>query len=140
MASTLHSAGVSSKGIMSVTGHRNVQSLASYVKPSESEKRKISTILSNNNESTGHPNVQSLASYVKQTDSEKGKISKILSNSKDTISERSHQPPTPSSAISPPTTGNTSTQLNRLDLDHTLSFLIGHISVSTININIYQKS
>ena len=50
VASTLYSAGVSSKGIMAVTGHRNVQSLASYVKPTDSEKRKISTILSNNNE------------------------------------------------------------------------------------------
>ena len=63
MASTLHSAGVSSKGIMSVTGKRNVPSVASYIKPTDSEKRKISTILSNN---------------------------------KDTISERSYQPPMPS--------------------------------------------
>ncbi len=46
VASTLCDAGVSNQGIMSVTGHRNVQSLNSYIKPSESERRTISNILS----------------------------------------------------------------------------------------------
>ena len=46
VASTLSDAGVSNLGIMSVTGHRNVQSLNSYIKPSDNERRAISGILS----------------------------------------------------------------------------------------------
>ena len=93
VASTIHSDGVSSMVIMAVTGHRNVQSLASYVKPTDSEKRKISTILSNNNEVS----------------------------SKEYSSEIKKAPGL--SAIASPTAGNTTTQLNRLDIEHTLSFL-----------------
>ena len=51
VASTLSDAGVSNMGIMSVTGHRNVQSLNSYIKPSDSERRTISGILTGYQES-----------------------------------------------------------------------------------------
>ena len=49
VASTLCDAGVSNMGIMSVTGHRNVQSLNPYIKPSDSERRTISGTLSGDN-------------------------------------------------------------------------------------------
>ena len=45
VATNLCDAGVSNIGIMSVTGHRNVQSLNTYIKPSDSERRAISSIL-----------------------------------------------------------------------------------------------
>ncbi|XP_052227915.1 uncharacterized protein LOC127842448 [Dreissena polymorpha] len=41
----LHGQGFSNAAIMSVTGHRNVQSLTSYVKPQDEEKRTISNAL-----------------------------------------------------------------------------------------------
>ena len=53
VATNLCDAGVSNIGIMSVTGHRNVQSLNTYIKPSDSERRAISSILTGaNREST----------------------------------------------------------------------------------------
>ena len=51
VASTLSGAWVSNMGIMSVTGHRNVQSLNSYIKPSDSERRTISGILTGDQDS-----------------------------------------------------------------------------------------
>lgn len=45
VTSTLHSQGFSSRAIMSVTGHRNVASLASYIKPSEDERESLSRAL-----------------------------------------------------------------------------------------------
>ena len=102
---------------MSVTGHRNVQSLASYVKPTDAEKRKISTILSSNEGSETVARINSVETKLVQ------------------------QAPFPAATIVTPPTGNPSaTQLNRLDMDHTLSFLTGQVSGSTINVNIYQKS
>ena len=53
VATNLCDAGVSNIGIMSVTGHRNVQSLNTYIKPADSERRAISSILTGaNREST----------------------------------------------------------------------------------------
>ena len=45
VTSTLHEQGFSSRAIMSVTGHRNVASLASYIKPSEDERERLSRAL-----------------------------------------------------------------------------------------------
>ena len=50
VASNLCEAGVSNQGIMSVTGHRNVQSLNSYIKKSDKERRTTSGILAGNTE------------------------------------------------------------------------------------------
>ena len=54
VASTLCDAGVSNMGIMSVTGHRNVQFLNSYIKPSDSERRTIRGILSGDKDSSAY--------------------------------------------------------------------------------------
>ena len=51
VASTLCDAGFSNTGIMSVTGHRKVKSLNSYIKPSDIEIRTISGILSGDQDS-----------------------------------------------------------------------------------------
>ena len=45
VTSTLHEQGFSSRAIMSVTGHRNVASMASYIKPSEDERERLSRAL-----------------------------------------------------------------------------------------------
>ena len=50
VASNLCEAGVSNQGIMSGTGHRNVQSLNSYIKASDKDRRIISVILAGNTE------------------------------------------------------------------------------------------
>ena len=53
VATDFSDAGVSNILIMSVTGRRNVQSLNTYIKPSDSERRAISSILTRaNREST----------------------------------------------------------------------------------------
>lgn len=114
VASTLHSAGVSSKAIMSVTRHRNVQSLTSYVKLSHAEKRKITSILASNHSSTD----------VSIAVSEQAKACQGLV-------------PSASSSITPPTVSPSSA---RLDLDHTLHFFTGAISGGNFSVNIYQKS
>lgn len=46
VSSTLNKAGFSSSSIMSVTGHRNVQNLTHYIKPSEQEWKQLSSHLS----------------------------------------------------------------------------------------------
>ena len=50
VASNLSEAGVSNQGIMSGTGHRNVQRLNSFIKASDKERRTISRILAGNTE------------------------------------------------------------------------------------------
>ena len=45
VATMLCAAGVSNQGIMSVTGHRNAESLSSYIVPSDQERRRSSGII-----------------------------------------------------------------------------------------------
>ena len=54
VATNLCDAGVSNIGIMSVTGHRNVQSLNTYIKPSDSDRRAIRSILTGANTESQH--------------------------------------------------------------------------------------
>ena len=49
VSSNLYKAGFSSSSIMSVTGHRNVQSLSHYIKPTDQERKQLSSHLSYGN-------------------------------------------------------------------------------------------
>lgn len=51
VATTLCEAGVSNMGIMSVTGHRHVDSLNPYITPSDNERRTMSNLLSGDQDS-----------------------------------------------------------------------------------------
>lgn len=79
----LHQKGFSNQAIMSLTGHRNVQSLTSYIKPHDDEKLQISNALTYNTSSkdltklssatstdvaivSAQPQQNSLASHVTQ--------------------------------------------------------------------------
>lgn len=69
ITSSLHEQGFSSRAIISVTGHRNVTSLASYIKPSEDERERLSKALCPRSDSQGHS--------VEQVHSQNTQISKV---------------------------------------------------------------
>ena len=114
VASNLCEAGVSNQGIMSVTGHRNVQSLNSYIKTSDKERRTISGILAGNTEQAvalASPNTLAL-----------GNTSRSL-----TQPQRSIYP-------TPQTQSFSHSQSN-----NTMNIFSGNISGGHITVNVYKQ-
>ncbi|MEW8548360.1 MAG: DUF3504 domain-containing protein [Candidatus Thiodiazotropha sp.] len=115
VASNLCDAGVSNMGIMSVTGHRNVQSLNSYIKPSDSERRTISGILSGD---------------------------KALSESATSLIPLAPKPKCPSYPTRPlRDTENSLSQFNSQSNSQSSSFSIfsGNITGGNVTVNIYKQ-
>jgi hypothetical protein len=124
ITTNLHATGLSITEIMSVIGHRNVQSLTSYIRPSEEARKKISGLLSHSNSvndfqlaAPAEFNDESLPSHQSLAMFNDPKISSALQ-------------------ICPVRSGNIDITMSKSAAS--CQFLSGNITSSTINVNIYH--
>lgn len=121
VTSTLHSQGFSSRAIMSVTGHRNVASLASYIKPNEDERASLS---------------RALCPFTSKDETSQNTTSQCLP-SVAPLSNNHKVPNTP-----PTATSNSQCPSSNLDINvqesRALHMFTGCISNSTITLNVYN--
>ena len=118
VASNLCEAGVSHQGIMSVTGHRNVQSLNSYIRTSDKERITISGILAGNTET---------AVALKSPSAVAVSVESQSNTSRSSFDQRQY--PTPSQTPS----------FSHSQSSNTMNIFSGNISGGNITVNVYKQ-
>ncbi|XP_053373227.1 uncharacterized protein LOC128546541 [Mercenaria mercenaria] len=142
VGSHLHKKGYSSRAIMSVTGHRNVSSLNSYVKPSDEERYSISKALNYAGYQNNEENISPSSIKRQETRSETLPAASepaAMAISSD-LQESEHGCSTNESV-----TTNTSTSSRDIDMNmssisdsRALHMFTGSIASSTITVNVYN--
>ncbi|XP_045167644.2 uncharacterized protein LOC123530931 [Mercenaria mercenaria] len=145
VVSHLHKKGYSSRAIMSITGHRNVSSLNSYVKPSDEERYSISKALNYAGYQNNEENISPSSIKRQETRSETLPAASepaAMAISSDLQAESEHGCSTNESV-----TTNTSTSTGSRDIDINMSSIstsralhmfTGNIASSTITVNVYN--